>query len=303
MQLNTILGCVLLIATASCAASEKKLGSESEPAERGDGSADQGEDGADDGLDAAGASRSEDAATPPELFRDAGGARDQGDAGPFALPDAAGCGNTLHATVRDFRAAHADFENPAFASQVALPGIVKDELGPDDKPVYASAGATRETTGPKEFAEWYHDVPGVNSTFMLDITLIKSGASYVYDSAAFFPLDGKGVHESNDGAGNPHNYHFTTEIHTQFEYKGGELFTFVGDDDVWVFINKKLAIDLGGLHRALRQSVDLDASAAKLGITRGQRYDMDIFHAERMAVESNFRIETTIDCLIPVELL
>ena len=65
----------------------------------------------------------------------------------------------------------------------------------------------------------------------------------------------------------------------------------------------KLAIDLGGLHRALRQSVDLDASAAKLGIARGQRYDMDIFHAERMAVESNFRIETTIDCLIPAELL
>jgi fibro-slime domain-containing protein len=95
-----------------------------------------------------------------------------------------------------------------------------------------------------------------------------------------------------------HNFHFTTEIHTRFEYQGGETFTFTGDDDLWLFINGRLAIDLGGLHPSLSATVDLDAQAATLGITPGHEYAMDIFHAERHTDASNFRIETTIECIV-----
>jgi fibro-slime domain-containing protein len=203
--------------------------------------------------------------------------------------------NTLRLTVRDFTpTTHPDFE-PESDSDFAYPGLVRTMLGSDGKPAYAPAGATPHTTGPANFAQWYRDTPGINMTFSVPLPLTETAPGrYAYDSAAFFPLDGMGF--GNEGQ--PHNFHFTTEIHTTFRYQGGEVFNFIGDDDLWLFINERLAIDLGGLHPELPGSVALDANAAMLGLTVGQSYRMDIFHAERHTDASNFHIETTIDCFI-----
>ncbi|MCC6521063.1 MAG: fibro-slime domain-containing protein [Polyangiaceae bacterium] len=204
------------------------------------------------------------------------------------------CTGILPARIRDFSASHPDFED--FTGNDAYLGLVESTLGPDGTPVYASPGATPQTTGPAEFAEWYHDTPGVNVAIPITIQLVANGnGQFVYDNSAFFPVDGQGFGDE----GNPHNFHFTTEVHTIFSYQGGEVFTFTGDDDLWLFINGELAIDLRGLHPQLSRTIDLDALAPTLGISIGQSYPMDIFHAERHTTESNFRIQTTIQCFLP----
>lgn len=217
------------------------------------------------------------------------------------LPD--NC-TALTALVRDFSDKHPDFENDViYAAATArnwepVTGIVGQALGPGRKPVYAATGeAAAQTTGADNFAQWYEDMPGVNHAVEIQIPLTEqSPGRFMFDSSAFFPLDDMAL--GNEGRA--HNYHFTTEVHVAFDYRGGEEFTFTGDDDLFLFVNGKLAIDLGGIHPAKSSTVDFDAMAGELGIVKGGRYAMDIFHAERRTIESNFRVETSIECFFPI---
>jgi fibro-slime domain-containing protein len=201
------------------------------------------------------------------------------------------CGQ-LTAIFRDFQSGiPSDFEGAIGDDR----GLVETDLGVDGKPVYAPGGATATVSGQASFDEWYRDTAGVNMHFEQPLVLTETApGTFVFDDQDFFPLDGLGF--GNEG--NPHNFHFTTEVHGTFRYQGGEVFTFTGDDDVFIFVNGKLALDLGGVHGPETASIDFDAQAAQLGITVGSVYTFDAFHAERHTTMSDFRIETSISCFV-----
>lgn len=224
-------------------------------------------------------------------------------------------GLTLVGLVRDFKGAtevdgDPDFE--AFTGGHPTLGLVLPDLGPDGKPQYASkceANAAlfpdacpygQQTTSKALFDEWYRDTPGVNLPYLVTFHLADGGGLATFGSESFFPLDGAGWGASGDDEnGVPHNFGFTTELHTTFRYQGGEHFAFSGDDDLWVFINGHLAVDLGGSHPSASASVELDTSAATLGIVPGTVYRLDLFHAERHTAGSHFRVDTNfvfVDC-------
>lgn len=199
----------------------------------------------------------------------------------------------LNAVLRDFKAAHPDFEK---ATSTDDRGLVESQLDADNKPVYAHGGATATVSSSASFEQWFRDVAGVNMRFDEVLPLVEGPpGTFTFDDQTFFPLDGKGwPNEEIYG----HNFLFTTEIHTSFKYRGGEQFHFNGDDDVFVFVNDRLALDLGGVHVAQDGLIDFDSRAAELGLQVGNAYPLAVFHAERHTDQSHFKMVTSIDCFI-----
>jgi fibro-slime domain-containing protein len=239
--------------------------------------------------------------TLPPGFVAATGARAGGDAGQLkggwqvvgplgkvAEPTGVACANVLRVLMRDFTTfKHPDFGGPK-DPQNAL-GLVDAALGAGRKP-------TRSSNYPKvavKLDDWYATVAGVNTAYVVDFWLEPVGQSFVLDSSRFFPLDDvKSVEaKQSDDDGQPRNFGFTTELHTSFRYAGGEVFTFRGDDDVFVFVDGKLVVDIGGVHGPTAGTVRID----DLSLTKGSVYTLDLFQAERNPTGSNFRIETTLD--------
>jgi fibro-slime domain-containing protein len=227
-----------------------------------------------------------------------------------------------------------DFNNPGDGNSNIAFDITADFLDEDGKPelsgenVYVSGTNEGPPHSPETFRDWYRTSPSVTATGNLEIvgelTLPKTGENvYAFFSddtpPGFFPLDDPSLApfawpaepmfgETTfvpSGGSSERNFGFTTEVHYFFVYQGDEVLTFSGDDDLWVFVDGFLCLDVGGLHpeRSGIMSFDPDpgtqdpsqkqrdiVAACEARLTEGSVYEVAIFHAERHTGASNFSL-------------
>jgi fibro-slime domain-containing protein len=212
---------------------------------------------------------------------------------------------------------------PSCVQNALCTGLVRTTLDAQGKPVLASSGTTCQTCSDAgtptpymiysaaSFDYWFRARTGANQTTNGTIELSPiAGGQFRYQALStgtggFFPLDARiwggeplicqvWPYNTSPTCATRHNYHFTSEVRYLFVYRGGETLAFSGDDDVWVFVNGRLAVDLGGTHQISNGSIAINTgNQATYGMAPNNIYEIVVFHAERHPIDSNYQLTLT----------
>ena len=116
------------------------------------------------------------------------------------------------------------------------------------------------------------------------------------------------------------NHHFGIDMSVDFVIPSSGkdangkpiVFEFSGDDDLWVFIDGKLVLDIGGVHQPLTGKINFSEKTVEVeGISGTKSFDiveddavshkMQVFYIERGGCDSNLNIRFNLPILKPIE--
>ena len=138
-------------------------------------------------------------------------------------------------------------------------------------------------------------------TYTLKDVKDQNGKILTTEGAGFYPLENerKFSYENSEKA---QNYFFGMRYDVLFkigDYVGPMNYEFTGDDDLWVLLDGKVVLDLGGIHQAASETVDI---WEKLGKTADQltpeekekEHTLTVLYMEGGAGESNCKMKFTL---------
>lgn len=187
--------------------------------------------------------------------------------------------------------------------------LVDYELGNDHFPTFL-AGKLIPNRGLDEADRWYQAVENKSASYFgtLGLKYEAEKAEFYFNRDEFYPIDEVKFSEGDVANQDGHNHLFTMSFAVPFTVlaNGSEEFEITADDDTFVFVGDRLAIDLGGVHDAMTGSFSInedgevyaasgDEEQAYTGITLkgGDGAMVRIFHADRDSSSSVFGVKFT----------
>ena len=175
------------------------------------------------------------------------------------------------------------------------------------------------TTGYYEYDSAAHSATFDSANKKIDIGSTNNGGFWPFGKT---PASGTQTGDFHFGMSMAVNFYIpdnrTVDGKTAKDDKSNDLvFTFKGDDDVWIFVDDQLVLDIGGIHNAAEGSIDFTTgkvttphsttslagtadNAYVLGLAESKAHTLKVFYLERGAGESNLKMNFNIPPVEPL---
>lgn len=170
-----------------------------------------------------------------------------------------------------------------------------------DQPGFFTDENLGDSTGKQKYTNYKLNFSRNGNDYSL-VSVKRPDGTTANAGANFYPFRNQTIISDNDG--NSGNYYFGMRYDIEFklgDYVGPLTYKFTGDDDLWVLLDGKVVIDVGGIHDAIEKSTNLWENLGFIEDARPTTDDeknaihrITVLYMERGAGESNCQMNFTI---------